>query len=159
MGASRAQIGKSCSHLPTAQCSSTNRARNSFPASPPVRRGRMSRGRRGGEVASPLGEPLSPEQQTLIGVIGEPFTASGELPVWQYVDLKLDDQHGLDAASVLASLPDAGDRSPTSRSYGLIWRPDSHRQPLPDDKIALTVAGMCPLPAAMPPVYSVLGSK
>ncbi len=110
-------------------------------------------------MASPLREPLSPEQQTLIGVIGEPFTGSGELPVWQYVDLKLDDQHGLDAASVLASLPDAGDRSPTSRSYGLIWRPDSHRQPLPDDKIALTVAGLCHLPAAMPLVNAFLETK
>jgi hypothetical protein len=101
-------------------------------------------------MASPLREPLSPEQQTLIGIIGEPFIASGELPVWQYVDLILDGQHRLDAASVLASLPDAGDRSPTSRGYALIWRPDSYRQPLPDDKIALTAAGLLHLPTARP---------
>ena len=107
-------------------------------------------------MASPLREPLSPEQQTLIGVIGGPFIVSGELPVWQYIDLILDDQHGLDAASVLASLPRAGDRSPTSRSYGPIWRPDSYRQPLPDDKIALTVAGLWHLPPARPLVAAFL---
>lgn len=29
-----------------------------------------------------------------------------------------------------------------SMSYGLVWRDDSHRQPQPDSRIALTVAGL-----------------
>ncbi len=107
-------------------------------------------------MASPLRELLSPEQETLLRVISEPLLASGEWPVWQYVDLTLDNQHGLDAASLLASLPDTGDRSPTSQAYGLIWRPDSYRQPQPDDKVTVTVAGLRHLPQAGPVIGAFL---
>lgn len=99
-------------------------------------------------MASVLREPVGPEQQALLQVIGEPFTATGKWPVWQYVDLTLEDEHGLDAGTVLASLPEAGDKSPTSLGYGLIWRMDSYRQPNPDDRVALTVAGLRFLPQA-----------
>ena len=99
-------------------------------------------------MASVLREPVGPEQQALLQVIGEPFTATGNWPVWQYVDLTLEDEHGLDAGTVLASLPEAGDKSPTSLGYGLIWRMDSYRQPNPDDRVALTVAGLRFLPQA-----------
>lgn len=99
-------------------------------------------------MASTLREPLSPEQETLIRVISEPFIATGKWPVWQYVDLTLDNQHSLDAAGVLASLPDVGERSPASLTYGLIWRPDSYRQPQPDDQVTVTVAGLWHLPEA-----------
>ena len=101
-------------------------------------------------MASPLCEPLSSEQETLIRVISEPFIATGEWPVWQYVDLMLEDQHSLDAADVLASLPEVGERSPASLAYGLIWRPDSYRQPQPDDQVTVTVAGLWHLPQAEP---------
>ena len=99
-------------------------------------------------MASLLREPVGPEQQALLKVIGEPFIGTGKWPVWQYVDLTLQDEHGLDAESVLASLPEAGDKSPTSLGYGLTWRMDSYRQPNPDDRVALTVAGLRFLPQA-----------
>jgi hypothetical protein len=54
-------------------------------------------------VPSSLCERLTPEQETLIRVISEPFIASGEWPIWQYVALMLGDQHGLDAASMRVS--------------------------------------------------------
>jgi hypothetical protein len=60
--------------------------------------------------------------------------------VWQYVDLTLEDQHGLDAEAVLASL--AGDRAPASLRYGLARRMDSYRQPNPDDMATVTSAGV-----------------
>ena len=99
-------------------------------------------------MASVLREPIGPEQQALLRVIGEPFIATGKWPVWQYVDLTLENQHGLDAEAVLASLPEAGDKSPTSPGYGLTWRPDSYRQPHADDRVTLTVAGLRYLPQA-----------
>jgi hypothetical protein len=68
--------------------------------------------------------------------------------VWQYVDLTLENEHGLDAEAVLASLPEAGDKSPTSLGYGLTWRMDSYRQPHIDDRVTLTVAGLRYLPQA-----------
>ncbi len=99
-------------------------------------------------MGSPLREPLSREQETLLQVISGPFLESAEWPVWQYADLTLDNEHALDAATVLASLPAAGDRAPSSQDYGLVWRPDSYRQPLADDKITVTVAGLSHLPQA-----------
>ena len=99
-------------------------------------------------MASLLREPVGPEQQALLKVIGEPFIGMGKWPVWQYVDLTLQDEHGLDAESVLASLPEAGDKSPTSLGYGLTWRMDSYRQPNPADRVALTIAGLRFLPQA-----------
>ena len=103
-----------------------------------------------------LRKPLTAEQQVLLGVIGEPFIGSGSWPIWQYVDITLEDRHGLDAVAVLASLPDAGDRSPVSPSYGLVWRPDPYRQPRLDDVITLTVAGLWHLPQARPLVGAFL---
>jgi hypothetical protein len=99
-------------------------------------------------VGSPLREPLSPEQTILLQVISGPFLESAEWPIWQYADLTLDNQHGLDAATVLASLPAAGQRSPSSQDYGLVWRQDSYRQPHADDQVAVTVAGLWHLPQA-----------
>jgi hypothetical protein len=85
-------------------------------------------------MTSVLREPLGPEQEALLRAIGEPFIATAKWPVWQYVDLTLRNEHGLDAEAVLASLPEAGDKSPTSLGYGLSWRMDSYRQPNPGDK-------------------------
>jgi hypothetical protein len=101
-------------------------------------------------MTSVLREPVGPEQEALLLVIGEPFIATAKWPVWQYVDLTLENEYGLAAEAVLASLPDTGDRSPTSLSYGLVWRPDSYRQPHLDDRVALTVAGLRHLPQAVP---------
>jgi hypothetical protein len=99
-------------------------------------------------MASVLRRPAGPEQEALLRVIGGPLIATGKWPLWQYVDLTLENEHGLDAEAVLASLPEAGAKSPTSPGYGLAWRPDSYRQPNPDDRVALTVAGLRYLPQA-----------
>ena len=103
-----------------------------------------------------LGELLSEEQMRLLRVIYEPFGASGEYPLWQYADLTLDREFGLDAASVLDSLPVVGHRGPGTMSYGLTWRSDSHMQPQPGTHIALTVAGLRRLPEAEPLLASFL---
>lgn len=89
-----------------------------------------------------LREPLNSDQTRLLQVIFDPFDQSGDWPVWQYVDLMLDSQLGLDATALLESLPVAGERGPMSRNYGLTWRDDSHRAPQPDSRVALTVAGL-----------------
>jgi hypothetical protein len=97
--------------------------------------------------------PLSGDQMRLLGVIHEPFARNAEWPVWQYVDLTLEAE-GLDAAAVLASLPQVGERSPTSLSYGLIWRNDSHLGPQPSSRIVVTIAGLRYLPEASSTVDS-----
>jgi len=96
----------------------------------------------------PLRELLSPDQYRLLHAIYEPFSNAGKWPIWQYVDLTLDARFGLDAAAVLASLPQVGEHSPMSMNYGLIWRENSYAHPQPDNKIALTVAGMARIPEA-----------
>jgi hypothetical protein len=101
-------------------------------------------------AVSLLREPLTPEQVTLLRVISEPFLSDGEWPIWQYADLMLDGWHDLDAADVLASLPSAGEHTPSSQHYGLIWRTDSYRQPRPDDQVTITVAGLWHVPQASP---------
>lgn len=102
------------------------------------------------DVTSALREPLSPEQEHLLRAIYEPFDQSGEWPIWQYVDLTLDDRFGLDAGVVLASLPSIEGRGAGSMGYGLIWRTDSYMQPQPEKQIALTIAGLRHVPEAGP---------
>ena len=103
-----------------------------------------------------LREPLSPEQHHLLEAIFEPFDQTGSWPIWQYVDLTLDGRFGLDARDVLASLPVARDPNPVrwSSRYELTWRMDSHMEPQPDNRIALTVAGL----RYMPQAESLLGA-
>jgi hypothetical protein len=103
-----------------------------------------------------LREPLSPEQHHLLQAIFEPFDQTGSWPIWQYVDLTLDGRFGLDARDVLASLPVARDPNPArwSSRYELTWRMDSHMEPQPDSRIALTVAGL----RYMPQAESLLGA-
>jgi hypothetical protein len=81
-----------------------------------------------GGMTGLLREPLSDDQLRLLHVIFDPFSQSGEWPVWQYVDLMLDAER-IDAADVLGSLPRAGEHSPVTRSYGLTWRENSHIAP------------------------------
>lgn len=88
-----------------------------------------------------LREPLSDDQLRLLHVIFDPFSQSGEWPVWQYVDLMLD-ADGVDAADALASLPRVGEHSPVTLNYGLTWRDNSHMAPQPDSRVTLTVAGL-----------------
>lgn len=89
-----------------------------------------------------LREQLSQDQLRLLQMIFEPFDLDRGWPIWRYVDLTMDAKFGLDAAAVLDSLPAVGYHSPTSMSYGLTWREDSHLQPQPGTHVALTVAGL-----------------
>jgi hypothetical protein len=65
---------------------------------------------------SHLRETLSSEQMALLCVVFRPFDATGEWPVWQYLDPTLEAM-GIDAEATLDSLPMAGTRG--SRS---LWR-------------------------------------
>jgi hypothetical protein len=102
------------------------------------------------ETAGELREQPGGDQMRLMRVIYEPFDQTGEWPWWQYVDLTLDAQFGIDAAAVLNSLPAVGQTGAASLSYGLIWRGDSHMQPQPGTPVTLTVAGVRHLPEADP---------
>jgi hypothetical protein len=46
-------------------------------------------------MASVLRGPAGPQQQALLRAIGEPFIATAKWPVWQYVGLTLENEHGL----------------------------------------------------------------
>jgi hypothetical protein len=98
-----------------------------------------------------LREPLLSEQTKLINAIYEPFGSSGEWPIWQYVDMKLD-ASSLDAAAVLSSLPSVRTSDPArwSSGYGLIWYLNPSLLPQPDQQIALTVAGLRYIDSAGP---------
>ena len=99
-----------------------------------------------------LREPLSTEQMHLLKVIFESFNQTGRWAIWQYVDLILDNRYGLDARDVLVSLPVARDPNPArwTSKYELTWRMDSHIDPQPDNRVALTAAGLRYLPQAQP---------
>jgi hypothetical protein len=100
-----------------------------------------------------LREPLGEEQLQLLRVIYEPFGQAGLWPVWQYVDLTLDDKYGTDGGEVLASLPRLGGPGPMSMSYGLTWREDSQLSvPNPGHYVTLTVAGLWHLRPATEPL-------
>lgn len=101
-------------------------------------------------MSGELREPLSEEQTRLIRAIYEPFALSGEWPIWQYVDLTLDAQWELDAATVFASLPVVRRPYPATWSYALTWYTNPSNLPQPDQTIALTVAGLRHLPEAAP---------
>lgn len=101
-------------------------------------------------MTSLLRAPLSADQQYLLRVIYQPFDQLGEWPLWQYADLTLDGQRGLDAAAVLNSLPQLGGPGAGGPRYALTWRQDSHMQPQADSPIMLTVAGLRHLLGAKP---------
>lgn len=89
-------------------------------------------------VTETLRGELTWEQRRLLEVIYEPFRLSGHWPVWQYVSLTMEQQHNVDAADILQTIPAAGSGQ---RAYGLLWRHGSF-EPNPDSEIALTVAGL-----------------
>ena len=85
----------------------------------------------------------SAAQITLLKVIYEPFGLAGAWPIWQYVDLRLDEM-GLDAAAVLGSLPRvrSADAHMWASAYALTWFMNPSSTPQLDQAIALTVAGL-----------------
>lgn len=89
--------------------------------------------------ADPLLRPLGAAQQRLLAIVGDAVTSTGNWPVYQYVQAKLDEL-GLDIEEVLATLPYFAH---LQLSYSLVRR-DRHggREAEP---VKLTVAGMAHL--------------
>ena len=95
-----------------------------------------------GTGASVLAQPLHPDQLKLVKAIWRGRIAAQDWPVWQYVEMRLDQTSDLDAGSVLASLPrvsDSGNRP--LGGYGLTWLVDTSGPPAPETRIALSVPG------------------
>jgi hypothetical protein len=87
----------------------------------------------------PLLRPLGAAQQRLLAVVGNAVTTTGDWPVYQYVQAKLDEL-GLDIEEVLATLPYFAH---LQLNYSLVRR-DRHggRE---EEPVKLTVAGMAHL--------------
>lgn len=88
--------------------------------------------------ADPLLHPLSEAQQTLLAIVGDAVLATGDWPVFQYVQAKLDDR-GFDCDEVLSSLPSF---SHMHLRYSLVWHDHTRGEGSP---VKLTVAGMAHL--------------
>jgi hypothetical protein len=93
------------------------------------------------ERPNPLLQPLSPEQHTAIEVIAQPYLTRDLWPVFQYVEGTLDERHGIDAATTLASLPTVG-------NYGLVWPWFQGSMRRPEETVGLTIAGLERVPRA-----------
>ncbi|WP_180288951.1 hypothetical protein [Streptomyces sp. ScaeMP-e48] len=90
-----------------------------------------------GRTMSALTAQLDDGQLALMTTMAEPYLKKGQWPVWHYVEAQLDRQ-GLDAASVLKSLPSVGSPLIGQRSYGLAWY--DRNQLADDSRPVLTVA-------------------
>jgi uncharacterized protein (TIGR02391 family) len=75
-----------------------------------------------------VSEPLPREQQILLQEIYEVFRHDGSWPVYQYLDKRLDQKHGLAIDEVLAAMPE-----------GLLGVSQPYR---PDTPIALRIGGL-----------------
>ncbi|WP_328365561.1 hypothetical protein OG800_35490 [Streptomyces sp. NBC_00445] len=80
---------------------------------------------------------LDDGQLALMTTMAEPYLKKGQWPVWHYVVAQLD-RRGLDAQSVLKSLPSVGSPLIGGRSYGLAWY--DRRQLVDDSRPVLTAA-------------------
>jgi hypothetical protein len=96
----------------------------------------------GNERQNPLLRPLADEQTTLLSTIYEGLDISGHWPVWQYVELTLDRNHGLDAGEILQSLPFVPRVPPMLGAYYLVSGMQFGNVPSDDRRIGLTVGGM-----------------
>jgi hypothetical protein len=74
------------------------------------------------------------EQQSLIDAVARIYLEHGEWPTWQWLDETLE-RDGLDATSILASLPRTG-------SYGYGYLRQLNPSPQPLSAVRLTVAGL-----------------
>ena len=104
------------------------------------------------ERQNPLLRPLADEQTTLLSTIYEGLALSGHWPVWQYVELTLDRNQGLDAGEILQSLPSLPRVPPMLGAYYLVSGLQFGNVPSEDRQIGLTVGGMShlvPPPPAM----------
>ena len=92
---------------------------------------------------------LNEEQAALVEILYEGFELrGGTWPVWQFADLTLEARK-IDAAAVLASLPQTGAAGATK--YGLVWSSQNMFSELqPDTIVGLTVAGLGHVQAAGP---------
>ncbi|MFC8015511.1 hypothetical protein [Streptomyces cinereoruber] len=91
-----------------------------------------------GSTVPDLSAPLDDAQHTLLKVMAEQYSKTGQWPFWRYVEQMMDHLGYDDAEQVLKSLPVVGANSPVGASYGLAWYDRVH---LADDsRPALTVA-------------------
>lgn len=90
-----------------------------------------------GTALADLAAPLSDEQNALLNVMANAFFADNQWPVWDYVQRMLY-LEGLDADTVLKSLPVVGATGSLGPSYGLVTFDRVHLAT--DSRPALTVA-------------------
>lgn len=90
-------------------------------------------------VAEPLLRTVTAEQRKLLEIVGDALARSGDWPIYQYVQAKMDDDD-LDIDSVLRTMPVLTDGG--SLRYSLVRR---DRTGGDDTPIALSVVGMAHL--------------
>jgi hypothetical protein len=81
---------------------------------------------------------LAGDQIRFLQVVYDGFTARGDWPIWQYVDMRLDGE-GIDAAAVFASFPPLVSNQGESQ-YALVQRSTRHEDN--QATVRLTVAGL-----------------
>ncbi|HEV7566487.1 MAG TPA: hypothetical protein VGO31_11055 [Microbacteriaceae bacterium] len=80
---------------------------------------------------------MNDDQQLLIDTVASTFVTGSSWPIFDYVEGELD-VHGIDAWTVLASLP-----THAVSGYGAArWNRASAARPAPTDQIALTLLGL-----------------
>jgi hypothetical protein len=101
------------------------------------------------EWTSPLLQPLSPEEETLLGTIAGPLSRHTHAwPTWDYVDLTYRKNTNAEAAPIAAGLPWLYLKGATA-PYRLLWFSEPVNPGTapgdPATRVGLTVAGMCHL--------------
>jgi hypothetical protein len=88
------------------------------------------------------GEPWTDDQSALADVLMVAWAQYAQWPIFQYVSSELARRGIRDAAGVLASFPDFGVRSPTTRSYCDVRFDHTYPGPPPDSEVSLTISGL-----------------
>lgn len=109
---------------------------------------------------NPILQPLTDSQVALLATVYQGLVRSDEWPIWQYVELTLDQRHGLDAGEVLLSLPRISRPQPMLGAYYLLSGLQFGNVPAKDQRVGLTIGGMTrlvPMPDAVGLFMTVLG--
>ncbi|HET9732202.1 MAG TPA: hypothetical protein VFP54_05955 [Acidimicrobiales bacterium] len=94
------------------------------------------------ERRSVLAGPLDGAQLELVRTVWEGWERSGDWPVWDFVEMMLDQNVGLDAREVLGSLPSVSAAYSAPSTYGLVRLVATPGPPVPETRVALTVPGL-----------------
>lgn len=93
-------------------------------------------------INNPLLRPVTQEQQQLLDIVFDPVASGGRWPIFQYLEVQLRQQYGLDAERLMSSLP-AISNSLTRARYGAISFVDfAGVPPQPETRIQLRLAGL-----------------